>query len=135
MGLTVAVTLVVALVTSIALFELDMSFHPEDVGDRAFGLAIVGALDTAIYAWLYAIAVGFAVTRVFRISGWLRIAAATILLAIPALLIEGLQSYALFDGSLARAVENVAMVTLIPFVASLGTSIVGMASNKSVERR
>jgi hypothetical protein len=132
--LTIAVTLAVALAASIALLEIDMWLHPEDGGDRAFGLAVVGAFDTAIYAWLYAIAVGFAVTRTFPITGWRRIAAATSLLALPPLLIDGVQKYSLFDGSLTRTVEFVAVVLLIPVVASLGVAIAGMASNKSLER-
>ena len=131
---TVAFALAVALVASVALLEMDMTFHPEDRGDRGFGLAVIGAVDIALYAWLYAIAVGFAVTRAFRISGWRMITGATLLLALPPLLIEGLQAYSLFDGSLKKTVEYIALALLIPFVAALGVAIVGMASNKSLER-
>jgi len=131
---TVVVTLVVAVAASVALLELDMALHPDDVGDRAFGLAVIGTLDTAIYAWLYASVVGFAVTRAFPIVGYRKIAAAASVLAAPPLLIEGVRTYLLYDGSLAKALEYVAAVLTIPFAASLLTSIAGMAPNKSLER-
>jgi hypothetical protein len=129
---TVALTLAVALVAGFALLELEIAFHPEYV-DRAFGFAVLGVFDTAIYAWLYATAVGFAVSRSFRISGWRRLTGAVSLLALPPLLMAGLQEYR-SDGSIENAVEFVAVVLLVPFVVSLVVAIVGMAPNKSLER-
>jgi hypothetical protein len=131
---TVLVTLVVAFTASFGLLQIDIALHPDVAEDRAFGLAVVGTFDLAIYAWLYAIAVGFAVVKTFAISGWRKIAAATFLLAVPPLLVEGVSVYLLYDGSVARALDYLAEVLIIPFVASLAVSIAGMTPNTSLER-
>jgi hypothetical protein len=131
---TVVLTLIVACAIVLVELQIEIAFVPQEGGDRWFGLASWAIANTAVYAWLYAIAVGYAVSHKLRISGWRRLAAAACLLTLPPVVVDGVSSYLDGDYSLSRAFEFAVVVMAAPFAVTIFVALAGMASNKPLER-
>ena len=102
--------------------------------DRGTGFMYVVFAWILVYSWLYAMAVGLAVTRCFRITKWRHLFLAAALLALPPWLVELYQEYDPLEGNLAHAASMTGALIGWPFAVALFIAIMCMASNKSLER-
>ena len=131
---TVALALMVACAIVLVELQIEIAFTPQEAGDRWFGLAVGVLANTAVYAWLYAIAVGYSVSRTFRISSWPRLAGTACLLMLPPVVVDGISAY--LDGyPMSSAFEYPVLIMAVPFAAAIFVALVGMTPGQSAKLR